>query len=202
MNKLWDVSDLFSSCWDTEYIFSAPNIANIPSLASELQKHAFKCKWGRRHRCRAQDHYVINPLRLSFFSHLKAYHYNLSKLESLIGKAPQNREHRLWISLCMLTKCELTWHWYSNIHFSPVQAAITPFTQQNLFTESGCGPVELWEAVFWSAKSSITTRSYKHHYAPATTLNIRTYFASALNLYSKRNLHFSCCYSSRFRETA
>ena len=93
-------------------------------------------------------------------------------------------------------------HWYSNIHFSPVQAAITPFTQQNLFTESGCGPVELWEAVFWSAKSSITTRSYKHHYAPATTLNIRTYFASALNLYSKRNLRFSCCYSSRFRETA
>lgn len=93
MNKLWDVSDLFSSCWDTEYIFSAPNIANIPSLASELQKHAFKCKWGRRHRCRAQDHYVINPLRLSFFSHLKAYHYNLGKLESLIGKAPQNTEN-------------------------------------------------------------------------------------------------------------
>lgn len=77
---------------DTEYIFSAPNIANIPSLASELQKHTFKCKWGSSHRCRAQEHCVINTVRLSFFSHLKAYHYNLGKLESLIGKAPQNTE--------------------------------------------------------------------------------------------------------------
>lgn len=77
---------------DTEYIFSAPNIANIPSLASELQKHTFKCKCGSSHRCRAQEHCVINTVRLSFFSHLKAYHYNLGKLESLIGKAPQNTE--------------------------------------------------------------------------------------------------------------
>lgn len=77
---------------DTGYIFSAPNIANIPSLASELQKHTFKCKWGSSHRCRAQEHCVINTVRLSFFSHLKAYHYNLGKLESLIGKAPQNTE--------------------------------------------------------------------------------------------------------------
>ena len=77
---------------DTGYIFSAPNIANIPSLASELQKHTFKCKWGSSHRCRAQEHCVINTVRVSFFSHLKAYHYNLGKLESLIGKAPQNTE--------------------------------------------------------------------------------------------------------------